>query len=378
MFSAKRGIKAIRELFSPENAEKKPVKAIKIRSGAEPSGKTAGLSCDVLKIISSQSEVKDATHFVATCRYFQISSTKIHLDFRTALELVVEGVPEIEYKDRKEATLVRFKQILNQLDSINFLTMRGTVINKPGYTIENATLLQAAWGEGDKELCQLILSKFKSLPEKQEALRQIETRFPKEVESKESKEVVKKRRVEIWNPIVATITANDEKALIAVHGLYKDLVKPRVIKQGKHFLHEKILKEAAKIYNAHWYTWSPGQRLLFSDYILGYLQRQSPGCLGAATCAGVWNFFKRVNPLQQVPRSFKIKTNGVDFYPAVLSDRNTFRVVDGEGEIGRFIGTGPTSFWDYIQRTISDLEQLKEELQQSIASESELALKLSN
>lgn len=335
------------------------------------------LSRDLVNHITSFLPSTDAHIYATTCRFNKNSiyanpKTLQRIDFQAALQLIIDGAPvEVDHKK----SILLLNQILEANSNIDFLKLRGTIVNKAGDTIVDVTLLQAAWGEEDEELSELILSHFKKLGQARVALEQITTRFPEESKEakEEAKEDIEKRKKEIWDPIVAAADAKDEKALIKLHASFRDLVKPRVIKQGKHLSHKKIWAEADAAYQPHWLPWHYKQCLLFADYVFGFLQRKTPANYGAAINYGTENLLVQMRLGIKVlpPRARRI--DSVDFYRVNDFLRQSFFVacIHGAGSNGAAGTAGCGANIDELSRIkASYLEKLKEQLYAELSSRS--------
>lgn len=286
--------------------------------------------------IASFLPLKDARRYATTCRFNKNSiyanpKTLQKIDFQTALQLIADGLPdEADEKGHKRENRILLQNILTANRNLDFLTLRGTVVNQAGDIIENATLLETAWGEDDEEASEFVISIFKELGCSDIAINQIETRFheeSKEAKEVETKEDIEKRKKEIWDPIVKAVDAKNEKALIDLSVAFRELVKPKVIKQGKHLSHKKIWAEAGAVYQAHWLQWSYEQCFLFADYVFGFLQRKTPANIGAAIDYGTQLLVATMHRGTKVLPPRAKRKDSVAFYRVVDSCRESFFVV---------------------------------------------------
>lgn len=302
-------------------------------------------------IIKYVPDVRDAQRYGVTCSFYNntlLKETELKKEFMEVLRLIATGVPQRNNeKNNQNANMERLKALLAKNCNLEFLTLRGSVVNKGGCTIESATILEMAWGEDDIEVYEMIQNCFKKLNAEKIAASQIDKRFPEE--EKETKEAIQKRKETIWDPIVAALIANDNNAIQNALVPFRKLLKPRVITQGKHLFYKNLLVEAKEIYNhLHYKTvmenavmkkaiefynqngYPDRERhddvynacFLFCKFVVGWMQRRSPAIYVAQFCAErselLYSSCKYINRGIPFPRRLQTKDwfyYGSDVYP---------------------------------------------------------------
>ncbi|CZH70768.1 TPA: hypothetical protein ACT9HO_002089 [Legionella pneumophila] len=247
------------------------------------------------------------------------------------------------------------------------LLIKSKAVDYSGRTIVG-TAFQGAIGAGDKPMWKMMLSYFEGL-EQGEALRQFDEQFPSGTEETPAAELKA-----YYDAIASAIIHDEDHGLSVIEGFRKEITCQKEITQGKHFNLQHLIA-AYQAYIDNFYAFGNwGNRDLFWQKVIGYVQRQMTAYDAQIYCSGVISVLYNESSFS---RTFEL-SDDKNFFPLQIDSALGFDFACYSYYSARALDSGShhvlpsplNEYWIWIEKLCGEktdaLVGLRESLEQGV------------